>query len=171
MAVVYLGIGSNLGDRNANIDKALALLEEKGDIKIEAVSDLIETAPQEGACPPDWQGPPPGNFLNAAARLETDLLPLELLSRLKAVERRLGRVKSEPSAPRPIDLDILFYDDVVIVDGKNLCIPHPRLIEREFVLKPLTEIAPSLVHPRLKKEVAVLYQELLHESHPESRKT
>ena len=159
MAVVYLGIGSNLGDRKVNIDKALRLLEEKKDIKVEAVSQMIETTPQGG--------PPQGDFLNGAARVETDLLPLELLSRLKAVERRLGRVPSEPNAPRPIDLDILFYDDVVIVDGKNLCIPHPRLVEREFVLKPLSEIAPSLVHPRLKKDVAALYQELLHESHPE----
>lgn len=170
MAVVYLGIGSNLGDRNSNIDKALTLLEEKKDIKVGAVSHRIETAPQEGAGLPDWQGPPQGDFLNAAACIETDLLPLELLSRLKAVERRLGRVKTEPNAPRPIDLDILFYDDVVIVDGKNLCIPHPRLAEREFVLKPLSEIAPSFVHPRLKKEVAELYRDFLHESHPEPRK-
>ncbi len=161
MAVVYLGIGSNLGDRNANIDKALTLLEEKKDIKVEAVSHRIETAPQGG--------PPQGDFLNAAARVETDLLPLEFLSRLKAVERRLGRVRSEPNAPRPIDLDILFYDDIVIVDGKNLCIPHPRLVEREFVLKPLAEIAPSFVHPRLKKDVTALYRELLRENHPEPR--
>lgn len=164
MAVVYLGIGSNLGDRKANIERALTLLEEKKEIKILALSQMIETKPQEG----DWQGPPQGDFLNGAARIETDLLPLELLSRLKAVERRLGRVKGEPSAPRPIDLDILFYDDVVIVDGKNLCIPHPRLVEREFVLKPLVEIAPALIHPRLKKDVSALYQELLHAGHPES---
>lgn len=169
MAVVYLGIGSNLGDRRTNIVRALALLEEKKDIKIATVSRLIETAPQEGASLPAWQGPPQGDFLNAVARLETDLLPLELLSRLKAVERRLGRVKAEANAPRPIDLDILFYDDVVIVEGKNLCIPHPRLAERKFVLAPLTEIAPALVHPRLKKDMTALYQELLLESHPESR--
>ena len=171
MAVVYLGIGSNLGDRKVNIDKALMFLEEKKDIKVKAISNLIETAPQEGACLPQWQGPPQGDFLNAAARIETDLLPLELLSRLKAVERRLGRVKAEPNFPRPIDLDILFYDDVVIVEGKNLCIPHPRLAEREFVLRPLKEIAPALVHPRLKKDVTALYQELLHAGHPEPRQT
>ncbi len=162
MAVVYLGIGSNLGDRHAHIQKALRLLKEQEEIKVTAVSDLIETKPVGG--------PEQGDFLNGALRLETDLLPLDLLSRLKNIERRSGRTKSEPNAPRTLDLDILFYDDIVIVEGKNLCIPHPRLAEREFVLKPLAEIAPDLVHPRLKKEIRQLYQELLHEDPSELKR-
>ena len=81
------------------------------------------------------------------------------------IERRLGRVKTEPNAPRPMDLDILFYDDVVIVKGKNLTIPHPRIAERLFVLKPLFEIAPDFVHPRLNQSVKALFEALQsHES-------
>src|SRR3989338_8540245 len=151
MAVVLLGIGSNLGDRQAHIQLALSLLREIPSIKVLVVSSIIETLPEGG--------PPQGNFLNGALKIETDLLPLEFLSKLKGIERRLGRVKQEPNGPRPIDLDILFYDDVVIVDGKSLTIPHPRLHEREFVLKPLLEIAPDFIHPRLGKSVKELYDE------------
>ncbi len=153
MAVVYLGVGSNLGDRRANIERALALLGEHDEIEVQTLSALIETEPVGG--------PPQGPYLNGAARLHTDLLPLELLSQLKIVERRLGRAKAEePNAPRPIDLDILFYDDVVIVEGKNLTVPHPRLAERAFVLEPLTELAPELVHPRLGVTVRQLLERL-----------
>lgn len=150
MAIVFLGIGSNLGDRQANIDKAIALLKENQDVGILTVSSFIETEPEGG--------PPQGNFLNGALKIKTDLLPLELLSQLKMIERRLGRAKGEPNSPRPIDLDILFYDDVVIVEGKSLTIPHPRLTQRTFVLKPLMEVAPDFVHPRLKKTVKELYE-------------
>ena len=156
MAIVYLGIGSNLGDRLANVEKALALLREHEEIKILAVSQLIETEPQGG--------PAQEKFLNGTLKIDTDLMPLDLLSQIKMIERRLGRVKSdEVNAPRTMDLDILFYDDVVIVEGKSLTIPHPRLAERAFVLKPLLEIAPDLVHPRLNKTVKELYEAL--ESH------
>src|SRR3989338_10728378 len=157
MAVVYLGIGSNLGDRQANIDKAIGLLKENKEIKIQAVSALIETEPEgEGL---------EGKFLNGAIKMDTDLLPLDLLSQLKAVERRLGRAKSAPNMPRTMDLDILFYEDVVIFEGKNLHIPHPRLAKRKFVLQPLLEIAPDLVHPKLKKTIKQLYEELCHASY------
>jgi 2-amino-4-hydroxy-6-hydroxymethyldihydropteridine diphosphokinase len=92
-------------------------------------------------------------------------MPLELLSQLKMIERRLGRMKAEPNAPRPMDLDILFYDDVVIVEGKKLSIPHPRLPARLFVLKGLFEIAPDFIHPRLQKSVRELYENYVHENH------
>ncbi len=159
MSTSFIAIGSNKGDRQANIDKALALLKAHEEISVLAVSSFIETAP-EGDCLPDGQGTPQENFLNGALKIKTDLMPLDLLSQLKMIERRLGRVKGEPNAPRPMDLDILFYDDVVIVDGKNLTIPHPRLISRMFVLKPLVEIAPDFVHPRLNKTVKELYDQL-----------
>ena len=165
MATVFLGIGSNVGDRQANFDKAIALLKENEDIQVLKVSSIIETEPQGG--------PPQGQFLNAVIKIKTDLMPLDLLSQLKIIERRLGRLpagkagtKGESNSPRSMDLDILFYDDVVIVEGKHLTIPHPRLTEREFVLKPLAEIAPDLKHPRLKKTIQELYEQL-HATHPE----
>ncbi|OIO36965.1 MAG: 2-amino-4-hydroxy-6-hydroxymethyldihydropteridine diphosphokinase [Candidatus Omnitrophica bacterium CG1_02_46_14] len=149
MAIVYLGIGSNLGDRTAHIEKALGFLKGHEEIKVLAVSALIETDPEGGL--------PQGKFLNGAIKIDTDLMPLDLLSQLKIIERRLGRVKSEVlNAPRPMDLDILFYDDVVIMSGKTLRIPHPRVAERIFVLKPLLEIAPDLVHPRLNRTIKEL---------------
>lgn len=161
MATVYLAIGSNLGDRSANIEKAMMLLKEHEDIKILAFSSLIETEAEGGRSAQK-------KFLNGAIKIDTDLLPLDLLSQLKMIERRLGRVKTdEVNAPRPMDLDILFYDDVVIVEGKSLTIPHPRLAERLFVLKPLSEIAPDLIHPRLNKTIKELYESLNpNESHP-----
>ncbi len=162
MALVYVGIGSNLGDRQANIDRSLELLREDEDIDILAVSKLIETDFQ-------GEGPEQGRFLNGALKLKTDLLPLDLLSRLKGVERRLGRVKTQGvNQPRTLDLDILFYNDVIIVEAKSLHIPHPRLEERLFVLEPLAEIAPELRHPRSGKTVQDLYRELLQ--HADSEK-
>ncbi len=159
MAIVYLGIGSNLGDRQANIEKAIGLLKTHEEIEVLSVSKLIETEP-EGVCPPDKLGRPQGKFLNGTLQIRTDLMPLELLSQLKIIERRLGRVSVEANAARSMDLDILFYDDVVILQGKNLKIPHPRLTQRRFVLEPLTEIAPDFIHPRLKKTVREMYNEL-----------
>ena len=163
MPLVYLGIGSNLGDRQANIDKALALLKENKEIQVQTVSALIEPDPEgEARLPAVGQGLQE-KFLNGAIKIDTDLLPLELLSQLKMIERRLGRSKSPPHASRSMDLDILFYGDVVILEGKTLSIPHPRLAQRKFVLQPLLEIAPDLVHPKLKKTIKQLYEQLCHD--------
>ena len=152
MPDVYLGIGSNLGDRQANIERAVLLLKEDKDMDWVGMSSVIETAPEGDEAQP--------KFLNAAAHIRTELLPPDLLSRLKGIERRLGRQRSTSGSPRPMDLDILFYDDVVIVEGKTLSIPHPRLDSRPFVLKPLFEIAPDFMHPRLKKTVRELLSAL-----------
>ena len=152
MATAYLGIGSNVGDREAHIQKAVALLREHPNVQVLAVSSLIETEPVGG--------PPQGRYLNGAIKVGTDLMPNDLLSAMKGIERRCGRTKNEPNAPRTLDLDILLYDDVVIVEGKTLSIPHPRMAERAFVLKPLAEIAPEAVHPRLQKTARELLENL-----------
>ncbi|MBI4432954.1 MAG: 2-amino-4-hydroxy-6-hydroxymethyldihydropteridine diphosphokinase [Candidatus Omnitrophica bacterium] len=150
MAIVFLGIGSNLGDRKANIERAIVLLKENENIEVLAVSDLIETEPEGG---PQGQE----KYWNGAIKIQTQIMPLELLSHLKNIERRLGRKKdAEPNSPRPVDLDILFYGDVVIIDGKRLTIPHPRLASRRFVLEPLSELAPDWVHPQFQKTVKEL---------------
>ena len=158
MTDAYLGIGCNMGDRQANIDRALQLLKENEEIEICAVSAMMESEPEGGA---DQE-----NYLNGAIHVRTDLSPLELLSRLKRVERRLGRQKGPANSPRPMDLDILFYGDVVIVEGKTLSIPHPRLEKRFFVLKPLLEIAPDFLHPRLKKTVKELLNDVSYSQQP-----
>ena len=159
MAIVFLGLGSNLGDREANIQKALTLLKENEEINVLSISNWIETDPEGGA--------PQGKFLNGALKIKTDLLPLDLLSQTKMIERRCGRVKAAPNSPRTLDIDILFYDDVVILEGKTLTIPHPRLASRRFVLEPMIEIAPDFVHPRLHKTMQTLYGELQNENRPQ----
>ena len=133
---VYLGLGSNLGDRKANLEKALQLLGER--LYIEQVSSLYETEPVGHAEQP--------MFFNAVCRAETELGPLQLLSLIQGIEATLGRVPSFTNGPRSIDVDILFYDDLSI-KTTDLTIPHPRIEERAFVLIPLLEIAPRLVHP------------------------
>lgn len=129
--LVFLGIGSNLGNRHKNIIIALYLLKETPGIRIKKMSRLYETVPEGG--------PRQRNFINGAIRIETSLSPLKLLERLKHIERLLGRKKTLKDWPRPIDLDILLYGTLVL-NNKKLKIPHPRMFEREFVLKPLREI-------------------------------
>ena len=158
MATVYLGIGSNMGDRQANIDRAIQLLKENKEIDVLAVSAMMESEPEGGV--PQWR------YLNGAIQIRTDLTPTDLLSQLKMVERRLGRKKGPANDPRPMDLDILFYDDVVIVQGKTLSVPHPKLEKRLFVLKPLSEIAPDLAHPRLNKTVRELLNDVSYSTQP-----
>ena len=147
MVNVFIGIGSNLGDKEKNIKRAVNLLKDK--CKILKISSFYETEPV-GYKEQDW-------FLNCALKLETILKPKELLEFLQSIEKKLKRTRTIKNGPRTIDLDILFYDDKVI-QQKNLIVPHPRLHKRLFVLEPLEEIAPDFVHPVLKKSIRKLFK-------------
>ena len=135
-AIVYLGLGSNLGNRQDNLDKALDFLSQR--LQIAKVSSVYDTEPIG-----DIEQP---HFLNLVCQAQTKLAPTELLALIKGIESKLGRTPGKPNASRPIDIDILLYDDQVI-DTPELVIPHPRLTERAFALIPLAEIVPDLVHP------------------------
>jgi len=148
---VYIGLGSNLGDRKRNIEKAIALLGKTSKIKFSSVSKFYETAPVGYKEQPD--------FLNAAIKIETTLKPLKLLAVCQSVERRLKRVRTIRWGPRTIDIDILLYGELITTSDK-LTIPHPEMHKREFVLKPLNDIAPGVIHPLSGKTVAELYEQL-----------
>ncbi len=128
---VYLGIGSNLGNRNKNIKTAVKKLGGIEGIEVTRVSSLIETEPEGG--------PRQNRFLNGAIEIKTKLPPHELLKHLKRIEKELGRVATVKNGPRPIDLDILLYGDEKI-NSPGLKIPHPRMHKREFVMRPLKEL-------------------------------
>jgi 2-amino-4-hydroxy-6-hydroxymethyldihydropteridine diphosphokinase len=136
---VYVGLGANLGDREAAIARALELLDTDPDIEVVAVSTLRETDPVGYLDQP--------RFLNGVAALETELRPRDLLERLLGVERALGRTREGPRwGPRTIDLDLLVHG-AEVVDEPGLRVPHPRLAERRFALEPLAELDPGLVIP------------------------
>ena len=134
--VVYLGLGSNLGNRQDNLDLALDFLSQR--LRLGKVSSIYDTEPVGNIQQP--------RFLNLTCQAYTTLTPTGLLTLTKGIERKLGRVPGRSNEPRSIDIDILFYGDQVI-QTSNLFIPHPRLTERAFVLIPLEQIAPNLVHP------------------------
>ncbi len=142
MSCIYLALGTNLGDRLANLRTAIAALPPA--IAITAESRIYETPP--------WGVLDQPAFLNMVVRGETGLAPQPLLEHLKQLELELGRRESFRWGPRLIDIDILFYDDLTL-DTRSLVIPHPRLQERAFVLVPLAELAPDLFHPVLKKTI------------------
>ena len=133
MVTVFLGLGSNLGNRGGNISRALSELEKKN-INVLKMSTIIETEPVGG--------PPQGKYLNAVAKASTSLAPQELLKILKAIETDLGRIKTTPNGPRHIDIDILLYGEESI-QTPQLTIPHPFMRTRDFVMIPLREIAPE----------------------------
>ena len=154
MPIAYIGIGSNLGNREENCQKAIALLIKKN-IKITKRSSLYEIEP--------WGVKEQPRFINMAVEIETNLEPAELLKVIKEIENSMGRRKGIRWGPRVIDLDVLLYDDLILKTGE-LEIPHPAIKDREFVLKPLSEIAPDKIHPIFKKSIKTLLIELLESS-------
>ena len=146
MNLVYLAVGSNLGERLNYLNQAGEMLSKLKGVRFLRSSEIYETEPVGGS------GVPQGKYLNAVWEIETSLAPQELLKELLEIEKKLDRVRAELHAPRTIDLDILFYQDRII-EEPGLCVPHPRLHEREFVLKPLMDLCPDFTHPKLKKKI------------------
>ena len=147
MKTAYLGLGSNLGDRQHNLERALELLEAGGGVEIVRRSSIYETEPQELKSQP-W-------FLNMVVEIRTALFPMQLLARIARIESELGRQRVVAKGPRTVDIDILLFGNFVI-DTPKLMVPHPGLTERRFVLEPLVELAPELRHPVLRKTMREL---------------
>ena len=142
---VYLSLGSNLGDRKANLEAAISGLRKLGEVR--AISAFYETEPMELTAQP-W-------FLNCALALETELMPKQLLKAILAIEQRMGRRRIQPKGPRTIDIDIVLFGSSLI-STKGLTVPHPAMHQRRFVLEPLAEIAAEVRHPALHKTVREL---------------
>lgn len=152
MHTTYIGLGSNLGDKCRNLRRAMQAIAHSGVGRITAVSGFYRTMPVDYLAQ-DW-------FLNAVIQVETALSPLELLERVKTIEAQLGRAASSIRfGPRPIDLDILLFDQQV-VDHPTLIIPHPRMHKRRFVLKPFCDIRPHIIHPVLNVTVGELLRQI-----------
>lgn len=142
---VYLSLGSNVGDRAANLRTAIEKLSEVG--TVEAISGFYETEPVE-------TGPQPW-FLNCVVKVETEKMPRQLISAILALEQSMGRQRRQEKAPRTIDIDVLLFGSSVI-ELPSLTVPHPRFHERRFVLEPLAEIAPDVRHPVFKRSIREL---------------
>lgn len=152
MSIAYIALGSNLGDKEKNLRRALLLLTQQG-VEIVRVSSFLSTEPYGVTDQPQ--------FLNAVACVRTSLAPLALLDVLLATELAMGRVRLRHWGERNIDLDLLLYEDVVL-DTKRLRLPHPDMQNRDFVLLPLAEIAPELKHPTLQKTIWELKKDLMN---------
>ncbi|MCC5426590.1 2-amino-4-hydroxy-6-hydroxymethyldihydropteridine diphosphokinase [Clostridium botulinum] len=150
MHTAYVAFGSNIGEKENYIRKALEKIEERK-MKIIKVSPIYETEPY-GVLDQD-------SFLNGVVKIETNLTPEDLIGELLNIEKQLDRVRERRWGPRTIDLDIIFYDDLII-NEKDLVIPHKDMENREFVLKPLCDIDENFIHPVLKKSVRELYDRL-----------
>lgn len=151
MSTVFLGLGANLGDRCQNFKKAFQLLEKNPANKIKRMSSIYETEPIGVEEQP--------LFLNAVAEVETSLSPRQFLKFILEIENILGRTRETRYSPREIDLDILFFDDLIISED-DLVVPHPLISERAFVLVPLAELAPDFIHPVFKISLAELKEKV-----------
>lgn len=151
MAIVYIGLGSNLGDRLGFIQQAVKMLEFHAAVKVLETSSFYETEPY-GVKEQDW-------FINAAVKVSTPLAPVEILRVCQHIEEKLGRKREIKWGPRVIDLDILLYDEEIIADD-ILTIPHPSTYDRACCIVPLLEIADELIHPILQKDMDEIYQNL-----------
>lgn len=152
MSIAYIALGSNLGDKEKNLRRALLLLTQQG-VEVVRVSSFLSTEPYGVTDQPQ--------FLNAVACVRTSLAPLALLDVLLATELAMGRVRLRHWGERNIDLDLLLYEDVVL-DTLRLRLPHPDMQNRDFVLLPLAEIAPELKHPTLQKTIYELKENLMN---------
>lgn len=153
MPVVYLSIGSNLGDRVSNIQQAVSLLKGDGGVEILAASSFYETEP--------WGGVRQNWYVNAAVKAKTELSPIELLRVVQNIEAMLGRCRKEEVrwGERILDIDILFYDDLIF-HNEILIVPHKHLHERAYVLVPMLEIDPDFMHPVINKTIIELHEAL-----------
>ena len=141
---VYLGLGANVGNREETLKKAIEMLDAENEIQLLKTSSFIETKPESKVKQPD--------FLNGAIEIRTILTPRELLNVTQAIENKLGRVSKGNYDPRTIDIDILFYGDDILAED-DLVVPHPMVQDRDFVLKPLSEIASDFLHPIFQESV------------------
>lgn len=154
MASVYLGLGTNLGEKEKNLRDAVERIEERVG-KVVSLSAFYATSP--------WGFESENTFLNAVVHIETKLPPQELLTLTQQIEREIGRTTKSVNhsyADRIIDVDVLMYDDLIL-NETNLVLPHPLMHQRLFVMEPMAEIAPGLVHPVLKKTMQDLYESIL----------